>query len=212
MSARGSVSLARASVPGAVAVGFLGGTFDPPHLGHVALARAAMQELDLERLVVVVVGEPPHKHVETDAETRFQLAEAAFAEVANVELSRHELDRAGPSYTVDTARWAAEQFPDPVFVVGADEFADFLTWKDPNAVLAYARLAVATRPGHDRETLEAVLAHVERPDRVRLFELEPIPIASRDVRARVARGESIAPLVPTRVARLIDELGLYRGA
>ena len=212
MSARGSGLRAGATVPAPAAVGFLGGTFDPPHLGHVALARTALEALGLERLVVVVVGEAPHKHVETDPETRFQLAEAAFAELPNVELSRHELEREGPSYTVETARWAAARFPDPVFVVGADEFADFLTWKNPNGVLEHARLAVATRPGHDRETLEAVLAHVERPDRVHLFELEPIPIASRAVRARVARGEPIAPLVPPGVARLIDELRLYRRA
>lgn len=203
---------ARASPSTAVSVGFLGGTFDPPHLGHVALARAALRELGLDRLLVVVVGEPPHKTVETDAETRFRLAEAAFADVADVEVSRHELERTGPSYTVETASWAAERFRDPVFVVGADEFADFLTWKDPNGVLARARLAVATRPGYDRETLETVLAHVERPDRVRLFELEPIPIASRDIRARVARGEPIDGLVAPGVARLVDELRLYRRA
>src|SRR5262245_22357706 len=101
-------------------VGLLGGTFDPPHLGHVALARRAIEALGLERLIVVVVGEAPHKPVETGAETRFRLAEAAFADLPGVELSRYELDREGLSYTVDTARWATELYGDVLFVVGAD--------------------------------------------------------------------------------------------
>ncbi len=195
-----------------MSVGLLGGTFDPPHVGHVALAQAALRELVLERLVVVVVGTAPHKRVATDPETRFRLAEAAFAEVPRVELSRHELDRPGPSYTVETARWAEATLGDTVFVVGADEFADFLTWKDPDGVLEHVRLAVATRPGFQRDRLDSVRAQLARPDRVAFFELEPIPVASRDVRARVARGERIGGLVPPRVAQLIDDLRLYRDA
>jgi nicotinate-nucleotide adenylyltransferase len=194
----------------AVTVGLLGGAFDPPHVGHVALAKAAVQDLDLDRLVVVVVGAAPHKHVETDAETRFRLAEAAFATLENVELSRHELEREGLSYTVDTARWASEELGDAVFVVGADEFADFLSWKDPDGVLRHVRLAVATRPGYPRERLEDVRARLATPDRVQYFQLPPIPASSRDVRARVAAGLPIDDLVPAEVARLIAELGLYR--
>jgi nicotinate-nucleotide adenylyltransferase len=193
-----------------VTVGLLGGTFDPPHLGHVALARTAIAALDLERLVVVVAGEPPHKPVGTDAESRFRLAEAAFADLPGVELSREELERRGPSYTVDTVRSAAERYGEPVFVVGADEFADFPTWKDPDRILELARLAVATRPGFERDRLDAVLAELERPERVRFFELEPIPIASREIRARAAAGEPIDDLVPAAVAWLVEELGLYQ--
>jgi nicotinate-nucleotide adenylyltransferase len=192
-------------------VGVLGGTFDPPHLGHVALARRALEALGLERLVVVVVGAAPHKAVETDAETRFRLAEAAFGGMPGVELSRHELDRGGPSYTVDTARWAEERFGDVLFVIGADEFADFPDWKDPDEILEHARLAVATRPGTPAERLDAVKARLGRPDRIVEFELDPIPIESRDVRARVAAGEPVDDLVPEPVARLIAGLGLYRG-
>jgi nicotinate-nucleotide adenylyltransferase len=191
-------------------VGLLGGTFDPPHVGHVALANAAVDELALSRLLVMVVGKPPHKKVETDAETRFRLAEAAFADMPRVELSRHELEREGPSYSVDTARWAKEQFGDAVFVIGADEFADFLDWKDPNGVLEHVRLAVATRPGFPRERLEDVLERLERPRGILFFDLEPIHVASRDVRAHAARGEPIGDFVPPRVARLIEKLGLYR--
>jgi nicotinate-nucleotide adenylyltransferase len=193
------------------AVGLLGGTFDPPHLGHVALARRAIEALALGRLLVVVAGTPPHKPVETDAATRFRLAEAAFADLADVEVSRHELEREGPSYTVETADWARSTYGNGVvFVVGADEFADFLMWRDPNGVLERARLAVATRPGYERAPLEEVRSRLDRPERVVYFELTPIPISSRDIRARVGRGQAIDDLVPPAVARLVAELGLYR--
>lgn len=191
-------------------IGLLGGAFDPPHNGHLVLAEGALERLGLDRLVVVVTGRPAHKPVETDAETRFRLAEAAFAGLRGVELSRHELERAGPSYTVDTVRWAAETLGEVVFVVGADEFAGFLAWHDPEGILRAARLAVATRPGYPRGELAAVLARLSQPARVELFELDALPISSTEIRERVARGEPIGELVPPRVAELVAELGLYR--
>jgi nicotinate-nucleotide adenylyltransferase len=97
-----------------------------------------------------------------------------------------------------------------LLLIGADEFADFPTWKDPGGVLERARLAVATRPGYPRERLVEVLEKLARPERVRFFEIDPLPISSRDIRERVARGESIADLVPAAVADLIESLGLYR--
>ena len=191
------------------ATGLLGGAFDPPHNGHLVLADEAIRRFGLERLVVVVTGDPPHKDVGTDAETRFRLAEAAFAGRPRIELSRWELDRPGPSYTVDTARWAEKTYGDCVFLVGADEFADFLSWKEPDGVLAHVRLGVATRPGYPCEALEAVLVRLSRPERVEAFEISAVPVSSTDVRARVARGDPIDALVPPEVARLVAELGLY---
>ena len=191
-------------------VGLLGGTFEPPHNGHVALARTALGALDLERLVVVPVGEAPHKPVGTDAETRFRLADAAFADLPRTELSRVELERGGPSYTVDTVVWAERELGDVVLLLGADEFADFPSWRDPDRILEHVRLAVATRPGIPHDRLDEVRGGLVRPDCVTFFELEPIPISSRDLRARVARGEPIDDLVPPAVARVIEEVGLYR--
>jgi nicotinate-nucleotide adenylyltransferase len=193
-------------------VGLLGGAFDPPHLGHVELARDAFSRFDLEELVVVVTGRPPHKLVETGAETRLRLAEAAFSGRDGVEVSRWEVDRGEPSYTVDTVRWANKRWGDVAFVVGADEFCGFLDWKDPDGVLEHAQLLVASRPGFPQERLDRVLAGLERPDRVEFFELQPLPISSREIRARVGRGEPIDLLVPPAVAELIEELGLYRDA
>lgn len=191
-------------------VGILGGAFDPPHRGHLALVRDALAHFGFERLLVLPTGEPPHKVVETDAETRYRLATAAFTDLPRVELSRHELDRSGPSYTVETARWAAARYDDPVFLVGADEFTDFPTWKEPDEVLEHVWLGVAGRPGFAQDRLDAVLARLRRPERVHVFAIEPLPISSRDIRARVAAGEAIDALVPRRVGALIEELGLYR--
>jgi nicotinate-nucleotide adenylyltransferase len=180
--------------------GLLGGTFDPPHNGHVELASAAEQEFDLDELVILVSSRPGHKEVALNGETRLRLTRAAFPD-HEVELDPHER-------TVDTLK--SGRWRDPLFLIGADEFADFLTWKDPDGVLASARLGVATRPGYPRERLDDVLIRLARPERVQFFEIDPLPISSRDIRERVARGESIADLVPAAVAELIDSLGIYR--
>jgi nicotinate-nucleotide adenylyltransferase len=105
----------------------------------------------------------------------------------------------------------AGDWSEPLFLIGADQFVDFLTWKDPEGVLALARIGVATRPGYPRERLDAVLLQLSRPDRVEMFEIDPVPISSREIRDRVSRGKSIDGLVPPAVAELIRSLGLYRG-
>jgi nicotinate-nucleotide adenylyltransferase len=177
----------------------LGGTFNPPHNGHVALVQSAEERFG-DEVVVLVAVRPGHKEVQLDGETRLRLAQAAFPE-QEVEADPHER-------TVDMLK--AGRWNDPIFLIGADEFCDFLTWKDPEGVVARARLAVATRPGYPRDRLDAVLSELSRPDRVELFEIEPLPISSRDIRERVARGEPIDQLVPPAVAELIESLGLYR--
>ena len=183
-------------------IALLGGTFDPPHNGHVGLARAVADQFAPERLVILVAARPAHKDVELDADTRLLLAQAAFPG-QEVVLDEHER-------TVDTLEHGP--WRDALFVIGADEFCDFLTWKDPNGVLGQARLAVATRPGYPPERLDAVLERLEHPERVLFFDIEPVPISSRDLRERVARGKPIGDLVPPAVAELVSRLRLYRGA
>lgn len=191
-------------------VGLFGGAFDPPHNGHVAVVRAAIPRFSLERVVVVTTGTPPHKGLETPAEVRHRLAELAFGEIPGAELSTEEIDRGGVSYTVDTLRRATARHGDVVFLVGADEFADFLSWRDPDGILELARLGVATRPGFARAQLDRVLSHLARPERVELFEIEALPIASSEIRARIARGEAVDELLPAAVAAEIARIGLYR--
>jgi nicotinate-nucleotide adenylyltransferase len=182
-------------------IGLFGGSFDPPHRGHVELARRAKEELGLGPLRVLVSADPSHKHVDTPAAVRLRLAQAAFPD-DEVSLDEHPR-------TIDLLR-AHPEWDDPVFLIGADQFRDFLTWKEPAEVLSRARLAVATRPGFPREELEPVLSQLEHPERVLFFEIEPTPVASRELRARLAAGGEIGPEVPPAVAELIRTEGLYR--
>jgi nicotinate-nucleotide adenylyltransferase len=179
--------------------GLYGGAFDPPHVGHVAVAAAAKREFELPRLIVLVSEQPGHKGTHLPADLRLELARAAFPS-DDVRLDPYPR-------TIDLLR--AEQFDDPLFVVGADEFCDFLSWKEPDAVLELARLAVATRPGFPRERLDSVLDGLARPERVVFFEIEPNPAASREIRARAAAGAPLDGLVPEPVAELIRARGLY---
>lgn len=180
-------------------IALFGGAFDPPHLGHVALVRDARAHFGFDRLLVLVVADPGHKRVDTDAGVRLGLARLAFPG-AEVELDRH-------ARTVDLLR--ARRFDEPLFLIGADEFADFLAWKEPDAVLDLCRLGVATRPGYPCEPLDAVLAELRRPDRVAFFAVEPHAVSSREIRARAAAGEPLAGLVPDAVGAEVVRLGLY---
>ena len=184
-------------------IGLFGGSFDPPHRGHVELARRAKERLGLPRLLVLVSRDAEHKEVETPADVRLRLARAAFPD-DDVRLDDH-------ARTIDTLR-AHPDWADPVFLIGADEFCDFLSWKEPNGVLEHARLAVATRPGFPRERLDEVLASLEQPDRVLFFEIEPTPVASRELRDRLARGEDVSADLPSGVADIIRTERLYSAA
>ena len=180
--------------------GLFGGAFDPPHFGHVALAREAKRLFGLDKLVVLVAASPEHKEVRTPVEDRLALARAAFPG-DDVRIDEHPR-------TVDMLR--ASGWEDPLLLVGADQLAQFRNWKEPHAVLDMARVAVATRPGQGLDDLAHALEELGRPDRIELFPIEPQPIASRDLRARVARGESLDGLVPDAVAEEIHRRGLYR--
>jgi len=182
-----------------VTTALYGGAFDPPHLGHVEVAHVAKIALDVDELIVLVSEAPGHKDVHASADDRVALARAAFP---GEEVRLDPYPR-----TVDLLR--AESFDDPLVVIGADQFQDFLSWKEPEQVLALARLAVATRPGFPRLQLDDVLARLEHPERVAFFSIRPIPAASTDVRALAAAGEPLDGLVPPAVAELILSRGMY---
>jgi nicotinate-nucleotide adenylyltransferase len=168
-----------------------GGVFDPPHNGHVALVRAAKRALDLDRVVVVVAADPGHKPVATSAATRFALARVAFPDDMVV-LDEH-------ARTIDMLR-AHPEWHDATFLIGADEFESFRDWKQPDEVLELVRLGIATRPNHRVELTD--------PERMTIFEMDE-PVSSRDVRARLARGEDVGDVIPKAVWGMIDREGLY---
>ncbi len=181
-------------------IGLLGGAFNPPHDGHLELARRALDEFDLERLDVLVSGDPAHKDVDCPIDVRVELAKLAFAG-----LPRTTVQADPYRYTIDRLR--AEPPPDDaIFLMGADQYRDFPTWKEPDGVLEHVQLRVATRAGVDRPPL--LPGH---EGRVRFFEIDSPSIASTDVRARARRGESLDGLVPDAVATEIARRGLYRG-
>ena len=185
-------------------IGILGGAFDPPHNGHVELAREAIAHFRLDRLLVQVIAYPGHKRVDTDPRLRLELAGLAFAWIPGAEVSLDPFAR-----TVDSLE--ALGLDDPVFLVGADQLAAFLTWTRPDRVLELARLGAATRPGTDLADLERVIGSLPRPDRVEPFPITPLAVSSSEVRDRVAAGLPIDDLVPSAVAAEIYRLNLYRG-
>jgi nicotinate-nucleotide adenylyltransferase len=179
-----------------VTTGILGGVFDPPQLGHVALAQAALEQLPIDRLLVLVAAAPGHREAVASPDERFRLARLAFDFADEMSLDEH-------AFTVDAVRDG--RFGDAIFIVGADEGAAFPTWKDPDEVLRHVRLAVGTRTGYPPPDLERY------GDRVLAFAFGSPPVSSSDVRARIARGEPVDELVPAAVARAIAEDRLYRG-
>jgi nicotinate-nucleotide adenylyltransferase len=162
----------------------------------VALALAALEQLPIEKLIVLVEERPGHRDVVADADARLRMARAAFEGLGPVEV----VPDPNP-FTVDTVRGG--RFGDALFVVGADQGGAFDTWKDPDEVLRWVKLAVGTRAGHPQPKF---------PDdeRFRFFTLDSPPVSSSDVRERVAAGEPIDDLVPAGVAQVIEEEDLYR--
>jgi nicotinate-nucleotide adenylyltransferase len=203
-------------VPGRV--GILGGTFDPVHHGHLAIAEAAREGLGLERVLFVPARTPPHRPDRpiAGADDRFAMVGLAIGANPAFELSRIELDRDGPSYAVDTLRAMAaegspDRQPDLWFILSAEAFAGFLDWRDPAGILELCRLAVLPRDGHPPANLRAVArALPQLADRVRLLDGPRLRLAATEVRSRAARGLSVRYLVPDAVAGYIGDHRLYR--
>jgi len=189
-------------------IGIFGGTFDPPHLGHLLLAECARETLGLDRVVFVPARVAPHKigRRMTPVELRLSLLRAALRGTGFA-LSTLEVQRPGPSYTVDTLEALQRLHPEAELhlLVGADSLLDLPTWKDPTRILALATLAVATRPGFRPAKISAAVRR-----RVCWLPNAPVEISASDLRTRVAEGRSIRFLTPPAVERLVAHLGLYR--
>ena len=200
--------------------GILGGTFDPIHLGHLAIATEAREALGLDRVVLVPAALPPHKRdrVITPAADRVAMVELAVAGDPSLSVSRIELEREGPSWAVDTVRAfadaaAAEGRDEPVFILSAEALAGFPTWREPDRILDRCRIAVVPRPGATPVDRSALARRFPgREDRFRLLDGPSIGISATMIRERVAAGRSIRYLVPPAVAAYIEEHRLYRDA
>jgi len=191
-------------------IGVMGGTFDAIHHGHLVAAEEARYAFDLERVLFVPAGTPWQKEAEvTAAEHRFAMTSLATRDNAAFEISRIEIDREGPTYTIDTLRslHADRAEAQLFFITGADAILEILTWKDPDEALRLATFVAVTRPGHDL----AELASRGLAGRVEVLEIPALAISSTEIRRRVAAGRPIRYLVPDAVAGYIAEHGLYRG-
>jgi nicotinate-nucleotide adenylyltransferase len=178
------------------------------------MAQEALEQLALDRVLLVPVAVPPHKQAAGDpgAEARVRLCELAVAGDARFGVSRLEVDRGGASYTVDTLRAIHEDGSgdDLTFIVGGDMAHSLPSWREPEAVLRLACLAVAERAGVRREDLAGTLAPLHDGDRVRFFDMPRLDLSSSAIRRKVAAGRSLRWLVPDAVAAEIDRRRLYR--
>ena len=177
-------------------------------------AQEALWQLALDRVVLMPVGEPPHKEIESDAgrETRFELCRLAVEGDDTIEVSRYELDREGPSYTVDTLRALRAEAPerDLFFILGGDQAEAFGSWREPEEIMRLTTLAVAERDEHRRERITTALAALDGAQNIRFFDMPTIEISSSLVRERIATGRPFRYLVPAAVANYIEQAGLYR--
>jgi nicotinate-nucleotide adenylyltransferase len=195
-------------------VGLLGGTFDPPHLGHLVCAQEALVQLELDRVLLVPAGTPPHKAIASDpgVEHRVAMCEAAVADDDRFGVSRADADREGPAYTVDLLR-SLSGADELTFIVGGDMAHSLPAWREPEGVLALARLGVAEREGVRRADVVERLAGLAGADeRVVFFDMPRLDISSSLIRRRVAAGAPLRYLVPDAVADYIEREGLYRQA
>ena len=200
-------------------IGVMGGTFDPIHVGHLAVAEEARDALGLERILFVPAGHPPHKLAEavTAAAHRVAMVELAIAGNGAFELCRIEVDRAGPSYTADTVtelraqEEAAGRSPDLTVILSVETFRELPGWREPERLLAAARVAVVPREGYPAPDPGWLNEHVPgQEDRVDFLEGPRLGLSSTALRERVAIGRSIRYLVPDAVARYIVEHRLYQ--
>lgn len=196
-------------------IGLFGGTFDPPHLGHLILASEAQSQLELTRLLWILTPEPPHKQdqVITATEHRLAMVKLAIQDNPSFELSRVELDRPGPHFTLDTVHIIAEQNPDAeiVPIIGGDSLRDLPTWHEPKELLYACHWVGVMRRPSDEANLEALERELPGiSSKVHYVDAPLLEIASRDIRSRIALGESVRYYLPQPVYKYIEEHHLYK--
>lgn len=197
-------------------IGLMGGTFDPIHYGHLVTAEGARVEFALDKVLFVPSGRPPHKATEqvTPAEHRYLMTVLATLGNPHFEVSRIDIDRPGPSYTVDTIEEARREWGPSAqlfFITGADAILEILTWKEPERLLGSCHVIAATRPGYDLSRLEGAIGDLwaRFSSRIHVVQVPAMSISSSDIRERVRRGHPIRYLLPEAVADYIYKYRLY---
>ena len=194
-------------------IGILGGTLNPPHLGHLVAAQEAYVELDLDQVVLIPAGIPPHKPVDDEPgpEHRLELCRLAVGDDERFTVSDLELRRDGPSFTVDTLKTLRTQSPsdDLFLILGGDIAAGLPRWHEPERVLELATVAIAKRRGTAKAAVQDALAQLRGGERARFFDMPRIGISSTMVRRRVRAGQPIRYFVPDGVMHYIETHRLY---
>lgn len=197
-------------------IGILGGTFNPPHLGHLVCAQEAYLQLRLEKVFLIPASIPPHKPItdEPGIEHRLEMCRLAIAGDDRFAVSDIEARREGPSFTVDTLEALHANQPQSEFflIVGGDVAAGFTSWREPERVLALATLAIAERPGTSRAEVQRSLGLLTSGERARFFDMPAIEISSTMLRDRARQGGPTRYLVPDAVRDYIDRHRLYGGS
>lgn len=196
-------------------IGVIGGTFDPIHYGHLAAAEEARVRMNLERVLFVVAGVPPHKLDEevTPVEHRLAIVSLAIASNPHFEISRVDVDRPGPSYTVDTISLLRKQWgqeTEVYFIMGLDSLVELPTWHHPQRLIQLCRLLAVKRPGFETDMAELEASVPGISSRVEIIDMPEVDISSSDLQQRVRDGLPIKYQVPEEVERYIMEHGLYR--
>jgi nicotinate-nucleotide adenylyltransferase len=195
-------------------LGLLGGTFDPPHYGHLVLAETARVQLGLDCVLFVVAGRPPHKPARpiTPDPHRLAMVEAAIVGNPAFAISRVDLDRPGPHYTVETLSLLRREYPEAelFFLIGGDSLAQFLTWRDPAGILGQARLAVMPRPGYEPDLAALERALPGMGGQLAWLDAPFLDISASDLRRRVRQDLPIRYLVPPPVEAFVREHRLYK--
>ena len=196
-------------------VGILGGTFNPPHIAHLVCASEARSQLGLELVLLVPTGIPPHKQIDDEPgpAQRLEMCRRAAAGRSDwLEVSAIEVERPGPSYTVDTLKQIHASRPgdELTFIVGGDMAWSLPSWHEPEQILRLASMAVAERAGARREEVRARLAQMPGSDRISYIDVPRLDISSSALRRRVREGRRIDFLVPDAVGAYIEQEGLYR--
>lgn len=197
-------------------LGLMGGTFDPVHNGHLLIANEAGWRLELDKVVFIPTGDPPHKqdHYITPARCRLEMVRLATQDNPLFEVSAIEIERPGLSYTAQTLRALQEDYgedTDFFFIIGVDAAADLLSWNEPDQVVTLAKLVVVNRPGFDlpMAKLQAGLPEIDLNERLILLDVPLVEISSTEIRSRVAQGISIRYLLPEEVIGYIEREKIY---